>query len=482
MDLSFATAAELVAAVAAGDLSSRELLDHQLARIEARNPEINAVVTLDAERAQARAALADEATARGESWGPLHGLPMTVKDVFETAGLRTTSGAVELAAHVPDVDAVTVARLRSAGAIVVGKTNTPRYAGDDQTFNDVFGTTSNPWDPTRTTGGSSGGSAAALAAGLTPLELGSDIGGSIRAPSHYCGTYGFKPSWGTVPSRGHIPGPPGSLLEPDVNCCGPMARSVDDLVVAHQVLAGPLAEDAVGWRLELPAPDLDGPVQLDGLRVAVSLEEAGFPLSAEVTRVLRAYADRLADAGADVVEAPLPVPLRTLADSWIDLVLPIIGSDLDDEAFALFATMSDLEPTEVLVRAGRALALRHRDRRVADDRRQHHRQAFARRFEQVDVLLVPPAAVAAFPHDHRNAAERTYDVDGTPVRQLDAIAWCGGIGTVLVPVVALPAGRTSAGLPVGAQVVGPWLSDRRLLAIAAAMDAAVGGFVRPPGW
>ena len=189
---------------------------------------------------------------------------------METAGLRTTSGAPELVDHVPDVDAVAVARLR-AGAVIYGKTNTPPYAGDLQTFNEPFGTTSNPWDLTRTPGGSSGGAAAAVAAGLTPLELGSDIGGSIRVPSHLCGTFGLKPSWGVVPSRGHIPGPPGSLMETDVNAGGPMARSVGDLCLALDVLAGPVPESATGWRLDLPPARTD---RTDELRVGASLEKA----------------------------------------------------------------------------------------------------------------------------------------------------------------------------------------------------------------
>ena len=480
MDLSYATATELLAALAAGELSSRELLEHQLTRIEAVNPALNAVVTLDAERALARAGEADQARARGKSWGPLHGLPMTVKDVFETAGLRTTSGAPELAEHVPERDAVTVARLKAAGAIIVGKTNTPLYAGADQTFNDVFGTTNNPWDVSRSPGGSSGGSAAALAAGMTPLELGSDIGGSIRAPSHFCGTYGLKASWGTVPSRGHIPGPPGSLLEPDVNVCGPMARSVADLVLAHGVLAGPRPEDAVAWHLELPPAEALGPVAVEGLRVALSIDEDGFPLAADVAQVLRSYADRLADAGAVVEEVPLPVPLRQLADSWLDLVVPIIGSGLPDDVFAAFAPLADLEPTDLLGRAGRGMAIRFRDRNAADQRRQQHRARFAEHAQRYDVTLVPPFATAAFPHDERDIVERFVDVDGQQVHDLDAVAWCAGIGTVLVPVVALPAGRTSSGLPVGVQVVGSWLQDRRLLAQAAAMDDVAGGFVAPP--
>src|SRR3984957_17251634 len=226
MDLEYATATELTRAIRDRELSSRELLDDVLARVDQRNPALNAIVALDPDRARAAADAADQATARGEAAGPLHGLPMTVKDVWETEGLVTTAGAAELREYVPATDALAVARLKAAGAIIFGKTNTPLYAGDFQTFNDVYGITRNPWDVTRTAGGSSGGAAAALAAGLTPLELGSDIGGSIRNPAHYNGVYGLKPSWDIVPTRGHIPGPPGALVPVDVGVAGPMARGV----------------------------------------------------------------------------------------------------------------------------------------------------------------------------------------------------------------------------------------------------------------
>jgi amidase len=206
MDLDYATTTELTRAIRDRELSSRELLSHVLTRVEQRNPGLNAIVVLDADRAQAAADAADQATARGEADGPLHGLPMTVKDVWETEGLVTTAGATELKEYVPAADALAVGRLKAAGAIIFGKSNTPLYAGDFQTFNDVYGLTSNPWDHTRTAGGSSGGAAAAVAAGLTPLELGSDIGGSIRNPAHYNGVYGLKPSWGWCPAGATFPG------------------------------------------------------------------------------------------------------------------------------------------------------------------------------------------------------------------------------------------------------------------------------------
>ena len=294
MDLDYAAATELTQAMRDRTLSSRELLDHILARVEQRNARLNAIVALDGERARAAADAADRATARGEAVGSLHGLPMTVKDVWESEGLVTTAGAPELEEYVPKTDALAVGRLKAAGAIIFGKSNTPLYAGDFQTFNDVYGITSNPWDVTRTAGGSSGGAAAAVAAGLTPLELGSDIGGSIRNPAHYNGVYGMKPSWGVVPSRGHIPGPPGSLVETDVNCGGPLARSLEDLRTALRVVAGPVPEDAAAWHLQLdPGPEIG---TATALRVATVFAEGSdlLPLARDVRASLDAFASRLA--------------------------------------------------------------------------------------------------------------------------------------------------------------------------------------------
>ncbi len=375
-----------------------------------------------------------------------------------------------------------VGRLRNAGAIIFGKTNTPLYAGDFQTYNDVYGLTSNPWDTARTAGGSSGGAAAAVAAGLTPLELGSDIGGSIRNPAHFNGVFGMKPSWGVVPSRGHIPGPPGTLVESDVNCNGPLARSLEDLVLALDVVAGPLPEDAPGWRLVLD----DGPAvdDISALRVATVFHEGTdvLPLTSDLQAGLEGYAARLADAGARVEAISLPVPLAEGLHSWQELVLPIIGLGLPDDAFDSFAGLEAVPGDDPMLVAGRALAGRYRTWARANGRRQHQRAAWAACFERYDVVLAPVMPTTAFPHDvDRPLPERFIDVDGTAVSHLVAMAWCGAVGSVLLPVVTLPTGPTPDGLPVGVQVVGPFLGDRRLLRIADLLETAAGpGFIPPP--
>jgi amidase len=482
VDLAFATTTELTGALARREVSSRELLDHLLDRVARYNPALNAVVALDAERAYAAAGAADTATAQGGPTGPLHGLPMTVKDVWETEGLVTTAGAPELAHHVPTTDALAVGRLKDAGAIIFGKTNTPLYAGDFQTYNDVYGRTNNPWDPTRTVGGSSGGSAAAVASAMSPLELGSDIGGSIRMPAHFNGIYGLKPSWGVVPSRGHIPGPPGSLVETDVNCNGPLARSLADLALALDVLNGPVPEEAAAWRLELS----EGPPIEDvrGLRVATVFEEGAdvLPVGAEVRTRLAAFAARLAEAGASVEATALPVALADGYRSWQDLVIPIMASGQSDEDFTALRPFEDLDGDDWVSGAGRALVSRYRTWAQANGRRQHQRAAWAAFFARYDAVLAPVFSTAAFLHDtEAPLAVRTVDVDGVTVSAVVASAWCGAIGSALLPVVTLPVGPGASGLPVGVQVIGPFLSDRRLLRIAGLLDQAGGpGFVAPP--
>jgi amidase len=483
MDLDFATATAsgLTAAIRNREVSSRELLEFLLARADRLNPALNAIVAFDTDRARAAADAADREAANGQAVRPLHGLPMTVKDTFETSGLVTTSGAPELAGYVPDRDAVAIARLRAAGAIIFGKTNTPLYAGDWQTYNEVYGRTSNPWDLSRTTGGSSGGAAAAVASGLTPLEFGSDIGGSIRNPAHYNGVYGLKPSFGVVPVRGHIPGPPGSLLEGDIGVVGPLARSVTDLKLAFDVVAGPLPDAAAGWRLELnPGTDLTGVHQL---RIATVFGEGAdiLPVAAEVRASLESFAGRLAAAGAQVDAVGLPVPLADAFRTWRDLALPIIGAGLPEDAYAELAKLENVPGDSDELRVGRALASRYRTWTRAADLREQQRAAWAELFAGYDAVLAPVMPTAAFAHDtDRPLAERLLDIDGRQVSHFFAAAWCGAIGAMLLPAVALPAGQTEAGLPVGVQVIGPFLSDLRLLRIAGLADEAAGPGFRPP--
>src|SRR6185312_1065933 len=366
-DIALSPAHVLADAIRRREVSSRELLDRYLARVERLNPSLNAVVTLDPDGARRATDEADAALARGDMRGPLHGLPMTVKDTYETAGMRTTCG-VPAWDHVPERDADAVRRLRAAGAVIFGKTNTPAMAGDWQSFNPIFGTTNNPWDTTRTTGGSSGGSAACVAAGMTSFELGSDIGGSIRVPSSWCGVCGHKSSFGIIPQRGHIPPAPGALARPDLSVVGPLARDVDDLELALGVLAGPVEHDAVGWRLELPASRA---TTLGDFKLAVWLDDPAYPVESDVGAVLQSATGALQDAGARIVDTRPEVSLAELVRTYQELLYPVILGGMPASRFdrmAEFAASLPADDDGPLARTVRFGTSRHRDWLRASER------------------------------------------------------------------------------------------------------------------
>jgi amidase len=481
MDTAFLSATELLRALARRELSSAELLALYLDRVAKLNPRINAVVHVDAERARERAAAADAARARGESWGALHGLPITIKDSFEVAGMPCTSGAPELAKHVPAQHADSVQRLVDAGAIVFGKTNLPLYGGDFQSYNAVYGTTNNPWDVTRGPGGSSGGSAAALAAGLTSFELGSDIGGSIRNPAHFCGVYGLKTTHGIVPMRGHIPGPPGMLAESDLGVGGPMGRSAADLSLGLDVLAGPAPSDATAWRLELPPPRAN---RLADLRVGVWLEDPRGPVDSEVGDVLSNAVDALAKTGARIDAVTRPVDAGEQHRTYAQLLNAAMGAGSPPDVLARAEAVAPTIPASedsFSVNALRGLALRHREWLGLNERRTRLRAQWASYFRDIDVLLCPIMPTAAFKHDHSEISARTLTINGKaePYFQL---FWAGLAVNAYLPGAVAPAGRTRAGLPVGVQLVGPYLEDRTPVAAAALLADVLGGFTPPPGW
>lgn len=483
-DIAFRSATELVMAIRCKEIGSLELLDHYLDRVERLNPSINAVVTLDIERARQEARAVDQEAARGEWRGALHGLPMTVKDAIETAGMRTTSGAPELANHVPAQDADAVARLRVAGAVIFGKTNLPIYASDLQTYNDMFGTTNNPWNAERVPGGSSGGAAAALAAGLTGLELGSDIAGSIRNPAHYCGVYGHKPTHGIIPGRGHIPGPPGTLAPADIGVVGPMGRAADDLDLGLDVLAGPDAARSVAWRLELPKPRRSS---LRNYRVAAWLDDPACPVDTPVRERLEAGIDALRSAGVTVDDQARPgFSLAEAHRVFRQLHWGVAASGLPEEAFnGLIELAARLPPEDdgYVARYARFMTQRKRDWNVANEARERMRQQWARFFEGHDVLLCPVMPTTAFPHDHNpDPLARTVLVNGEPRPSSEGTVWAGFVGMCFLPATVAPVGRTVDGLPVGIQIVGPYLEDRTTIDFARRMAEVVGGFEPPPGY
>jgi amidase len=477
-DLAHVSALDLAAAIRRRQVSSREALEYFLARIAALDKTINSVVTIDAQRARAEADEADRLLARGEARGSLHGVPMTIKDSLQTRGMRTTSGAPELANFVPQEDAWPVARVREAGAVIFGKTNLPSYAGDLQSYNEVFGTTNNPYDLTRTPGGSSGGSAAALACGFTPLEVGSDIAGSIRLPCHMSGVVGHKPSYGIVPAHGQIPGPPGTLTLADLAVVGPMARTVEDLEHGLEILAGPNRWETAAWRLELPPPRRK---KLTDYRIAAWLDDPRCLVEPGVKALLETAARKLMDAGAALdTDARPDFSLEKVAGVFSALLQAALAGGTARDRIEAYAALTEDTP---LANTRRLVAMRHRDWLSHNERRLQMRRHWEAFFERWDVILLPVMPCAAIPHDHSEPpAARLAWVGGEQRPYWDLVTWMAPAGACYLPATVVPVGRLSNGLPVGIQIVGPYLHDRTTLDVAKHLLAMVGGCPRPAGF
>ncbi|HEX4713088.1 amidase family protein [Phenylobacterium sp.] len=451
-----ASATDLVAALAARRVGALELAEEAIARIEARDTAINAVVVRDFDRAREAARAADAALARGER-RPLLGLPMTVKESHNVGGLPTTWGFEPFKDFVAPADGVGVTRLKAAGAVILGKTNVPPWLADYQSNNPIYGRTRNPHDLTRTPGGSSGGSAAALAAGMIPLELGSDIGGSIRMPAHFCGVYGHKPSYNLVPLRGHEPPyvPEGAGVVLAV--VGPLARTAADLGLALDVLAGPDEGEAVGYRLALPPPRH---ARLADYRVLLVDQHPLTPLDDEIRAGLNGLADSLETLGAQVARSSDLLPdLEQTQATFMGLLMP---------------AMSRGQPGAQTISAHEWMALLDTQARI--------RRRWARLFEAFDVVLTPVHGAPAFPHDDEpDPAKRTLVINGRETPYFAPAAWAGPATLGNLPSTAIPVGRSRAGLPFGAQVIGPYLEDRTTLAFAELLEREFGGFRPPPG-
>jgi amidase len=455
MDIVFSSTTQLAAAIRAGHISAIEVLEAHLAQIATHNPALNAIVTMDVERAYERAREADEALARRELWGPLHGVPFTLKDAHATAGMRTTTGFPPLD-HVPNVDSTVTARLKAAGGILMGKTNVAMMLADYQTTNPIFGRTNNPWNVERTPGGSSGGAAAALAAGMTPFDIGTDLSASIRIPAHFCGVCGLKPTEQRVPLTGLIPGLPTPRSVRIMSCIGPMARTVDDLALLYSIIAGPDGRDTEVH----PVPvDKMAPLELKQLRVAFAPSFPGLPVAAEIRDAVEELAKQLRPLCATVEEAALPqVDFSQELPRAGALIGMITGSFQPEEQEQPATLAQYLE------------ALDWRDQSIL---------AWEQFFEKWDVLLCPPSMVTAFPHCE----------PGSPlhVDDQEVIYWAvSGHGTLFNytghPAVVLPYKLDHDGLPLGIQLVGKRWDESRLLAMAKVLSEVTGPFQRPPGY
>ncbi|MEV6773428.1 amidase [Nocardia sp. NPDC051030] len=477
----FATLRDQVAALQARAVSAVELLEQTIARIETYDDKVNAVVVRDFDRARTAAKEADAALARGER-APLLGVPIAVKESFNVAGLPTTWGFPDAEGWQPAEDAALVTRVKAAGAVVVGKTNVPRALHDWQSYNDIYGTTNNPWDLTRSPGGSSGGSAAALAAGYVSLALGSDIGGSLRVPAHFCGVYSHKPSRTLLPGRGHIPPrTPATSAPQDLPVVGPMTRSAADLTLATLLLAGPDEVEAVAYKLALPPPRA---AELENFRVLVIDTHPLLPTSTVIRDGFDRIVQGLEKAGATVArESDLLPDLTLTANTYATLLMSQFGADVPAEAYrALQAVEIPPEDNTLEAVTRRAFAATHADWIRADRVRIDLTSQWRRLFRDFDVVLCPITPTVAFPHDHSDVNTRTIEIDGTPHPYGRHLVWAS-IATLLgLPATAAPIGRSPEGLPFGMQIIGPFLEDHTTLRFAELIEQEFGGFTPPPGF
>ena len=485
-DLDYGSIGSLRSALVARRLSASELLAHTIARIEALDGDINTIVVRDFDRASEAARAADAALGRGEL-RPLLGIPVTLKEPFNVAGLPTTWGFPHLRDFQPAEDALLVSRLKAAGAIIIGKTNIPIGLRDFQSYNEIYGTTKNPWDLDRSPGGSSGGCGAALAAGFGPLSIGSDIGGSIRVPAHFCGVFGHKPSLGLVPLRGYsLPPAPPVPGQGDLAVVGPMARTAPDLALSLDVIAGPdEARDGIGYRLALPASRHDS---LRDFRILIIDTHPLMPSGEAVRSAIVRLAERLDKAGAAVARSSAALP--DLADSarlYMRLLnaarSPRLTLEALTEAQEVAAALAP-EDRSLQAERARGWGMIHRDWLAADAMRLRLQAQWHALFRDFDAVIYPAAAVPAFPHDHSEPFDaRQLDIDGKAHPYADAcFIWADPASTCGLPATAVPIDRSPSGLPIGVQIIGPYLEDRTTIALAGLIEREFGGFVPPPSF
>lgn len=471
----YATARETIGDLVAGRISARECLDMAVVQNAQVTTKLNCVVNSDIEAARKAAQKIDDARARGAATGVLAGLPMTIKDGFDVAGMPALAGNPALKDRAKDcADADLVRRVKQEGAVVWGKTNVPLMLGDFQSYNAIYGTTNNPYDVSRTPGGSSGGAATALAAGITALEIGSDIGGSLRHPANFCGVLSLKPTWGTLSDRGHVPPLPGEYAPVDLGVMGPMARNAGDLRLLWNLLRGSAG-----------APQKD----IAGLRIAVWDEEPGYPLAREVRAHVRKAAQALVHHGAAVDERRLPLGGEELMVTYAELLLPIFAAMFPPSVYDSFmaAREADLRAMAEGADTYSAAAYRvrstasYRDFVRATVRRQAMKDRMAEFFASgIDAILCPISPLPAFPHSQDlPPIARTLDVDGGKVPYMTMLNWIALATALHLPAMAVPAGQTSRGLPVGVQLVGAWHQEDRLFDLAHVLEQELGGFSAP---
>lgn len=465
MDFHKLSAVQLARGIKAREYTAEAVLEHFLERTHRLNPALNAIVVLREEEARKQARAADRAAEEGRDLGPLHGVPMTIKETFEIEGWPTTAGFKGYRDHVSPRTAVTVQRLLDAGAIVFGKTNVPEFAGDLQSYNDIYGTTNNPWNTALTPSGSSGGAAAALAAGLTPLELGSDIGGSIRTPAAFCGIFGLKTTYGLIPMRGHVPAEPGALAKRDMGVSGPLARHLDDLEAELDLLAGPDQDMAPAWTVSLP--EATGRALTD-YRFATWLNDDWAPVDQEVLSPLIELCEHLKQQGITVEDArPEGLNLETSHRLYYHLLGGAMGSGLPPFMRDKLQPLAEGADDDYRSRFARGALQSHSEWLIKDEERAQWQQRWAELFTRYDALICPVTNTLPFPHDQEAPSlERTLTINGKPDPYLNITVWAGVAGVVGLPAISLPIGFGEDGLPRAVQIIGPDWSEKTLIHIA----------------
>ena len=476
----FSSAGAMLEALRARRVSAVELLDLHLRRIERYNPVLNAIVTPNLDDARSAARAADETRARGEE-RPLLGLPITIKDCINVAGLPGTAGAPQCAGRYPERDAKVTERLREAGAVILGKTNVPPWASDWQSDNPLFGRTNNPWDLERTPGGSTGGGAAALAAGLTPLEFGSDSGGSIRVPAAFCGVYGHKPSENAVPRSGHFPGNPLPNPAITMGIQGPLARCAEDLERALDAIAGPEIGEETAWRLAIPAARHE---VLADFRVALLPPPDWLPVDAEIVGAFNRLADDFCRRGlrTRMTQPAVFGDLREYYKLALHLFAAIDSAGWPEANRREEAAKVRMSGSEWGFAWARGLEASASDYIMWHYQREAYRESCRTFFEEWDVLLAPITLTPAFRHMKEAEEGRSLIVNGKPVDYRLQLVYPCIANLNGQPSTAFPFGFSSKGLPVGLQVIGPYLEDRTPIRFAGLLAREFGGFRRPPGY
>ncbi len=482
-ELAFKSAVALARMIREKEISSVELLEFYFKRVDEYNPSLNAIIWQMRDEAMDSAKQADEAIASGGQVGPLHGVPMTIKESYDIVGTPSTWGVPELKDNFPNYDALSVQRLKQAGAVIFGKTNVPLRLSDFQSYNEIYGTSNNPWDTDRIPGGSSGGSAASLAAGLSGIDTGSDIGGSIRNPAHFCGVFGHKPTWNLLPPRGHAT--PGILSPSDLSVIGPLARSANDLEVAVNVMAGP---DEIQQRgLQLNLPTLDKPPS--EWKVAIWSDDEIAPVDQVIKQQVQAVADCLKGLGATVNYKARPdftsdqghTTYQCLLNATMTCRVP-----LEDYLSRIEYLEEELGDGEIddspSSRVRRSPVARFRDWVQFNEERTHIRWDWYRFFRDYDFVIAPIMATTAFKHDHRPMGERTITVNGGEQNYFRQLFWAGIAVNAYLPSTVIPTGPVADGLPAGVQIIGPEFGDLLTIGAAKVLEQEGFAFEAPPNY